>query len=287
MRIPLIVAVLIALASGHALAGPPNTVAVAVDTDHLDPKLAAEVQDGMVAHVLTGLGQVMSTLSATNLDLAIQIRVQPNRANKKTSRRAKQDYVISMIIARALPSREAWTDKTECQGCGAGEIKHAASLLASLLAEHIDIYKAPPARSPEVATPVAAAPTPPTPIPTPSPAPVAPHPATHSLLHAKPVPTSHAPTYLWVAALVGGGLAMGTGIYLLHLDGEGTCDSPATGGLCARRYRTEGLGIGLIAGGGLAALGGLAGLLFLSPGGTSAPVALNISPSSILVSGAF
>jgi hypothetical protein len=151
MRILLIAALLIALTSHRAIAGLPNTVAVAIDTDSLMPKVAAEVQDGIVAHVLTGLTEVMSSLAATNLtltsvseaktlerildcdgadclqdvaqyakvDLVIQIRVHAKQADKKATKRLKQDALVSMVIARALPNRDAWTERTDCRACEA------------------------------------------------------------------------------------------------------------------------------------------------------------------------
>lgn len=300
---------LLVCASRHAFAGTPSTVAIAVDTNNLGPKIAAEVQDGIVTHVLTGLTDVMSHLASTNValtpvsdsrtldqvldcegieclqdlaqsamvDLVIQVRVNAKQT-KKTAKRVKPDYLVSMVVARSAPDREAWSEKTVCQACEASEIRHTASLLASMIAERIRIPKANPAPAPEAAPaplPTTVATPAPQPALVPKPSPVAPSPAWY------------VPSALSVAALAGGVLLIGSGVYLIHIDGEGTCDLTASKDLCARRYKTRNAGIGLVAGGGLAALGGLAGLLFFSPGAGSTSMALHITGSSISVSGGF
>jgi hypothetical protein len=310
MRILFTASVLVAFASQHAFAETPSTVAIAVDTNSLGPKLAAEVQDGIVTHVLTGLTEAMSHLASTNIamtpvpdsrtldqilecegieclqdlaqsakvDLVIQVRVSAKQT-KKAAKRAKPDYLVSMVVARAAPDRDAWSEKTVCQACEASEIRHAASLLASMIAERIKIPKTLPAPAHEAA-----------PVPAPmTTVPPAPQPA----LQTNPPPAAPAPegryvpTALSVTALAGGAVLIGSGIYLIHLHGQGTCDLTAPKDLCSRRYKTQNVGIGLVAGGGLAALGGLAGLLFFSPSTGSTPLALNIIGSSISVSGGF
>lgn len=316
MRIPLIAPVLLvmplAFATRAALADGPSSVAIAVDTDSLAPKLAAEVQDGAVTHVLTGLTEVLSTLAGAEInlapvsdaktvqrivdcegveclqdlarfdkvDLVVQVRVRPKQTTRKAAKAAKAaDYLIAMAIARAAPEREAWTDKTDCQACDPRQIKHAASLLASTLAERIKIKRS--AEPPSAETPPA-----PMTVTPPAPAPV---------LASKPLPPppragaagSSVPTYLSLTALVGGVLLMGSGGYLIHIDGDGTCDTAPPKSLCPRRYRTRGAGIGLLAGGGLAALGGLVGLVFFAPSSGAPAVALSFTGSSISVSGGF
>jgi hypothetical protein len=300
------VALFLAFANQQALAGIPNTVAIAADTSGLPPKIAAEVQDGVVTHVLTGLNQVISTLWATDVslapvsdskvldqivecesieclqdlaeaaqvDLVLQVRVRVKQGGKKPSRRAKPDYLVSMVVVRPEPDRDAWTEKTDCLACEGSEIKHAASLLASVIAEHIKVKRNAPVEptSPKVAT--AAPPDPPAPQPAQ---------ATKPILAA---PKSHASTYLSLAALAGGAVLIGTGIYLVHIDGEGTCDLSGPPELCARRYRTRPTGIGLVAGGGLVALAGLVGLI-VSSSSSDARVALVFTGSSIVLSGGF
>ena len=314
MRIPLAATLLLALAGQPAFAGIPNTVAIAVDTSSLGSKAAAEVQDGIAARIVSGLSEVMSALAGTDItltpvsepitqegilacegdvclqdlariakvDLVIRVRVNPKqptqKASKKASKRSKQDLLISMVVARSAPNRDAWTESTDCQACAASEIKHTASLLASTIAEHIKVKAT-------------------TPEPVPEPAPAA-----MPVVSVAPVPlpredvrqTPDAPSTAWsvprsvsLTVLAGGILLAGSGLYLIHLDGEGTCDLAAPKTLCARRYKTQKLGIGMLAGGGVAALGGLAGLLFFAPSAKSTHVALTITGSSISVSGEF
>ncbi len=320
MRMPTTVALLLAsilaLTGQHAFAGSPNTVAIAVDTSSLAPKMADVVQDGAVTHILTGLGQVMSTLAATDItltpvsdpieleqvlecesieclqdlaetakvDLVVQVRVRVRQGVKKTSRHSKPDYLVSMIVVRSVPRREAWSEKTDCKGCEPSEIKHTASLLASTIAERIKLIKSPPAPVAESEpTPVPSTMVTPTPPPAleRSPLPAAPRPELTT------EPTRYVPRYLSLTAIAGGVLLLGSGIYLVHINGQGTCDLSAPQNLCARRYKTEAAGIGLMAGGGVAALAGLVGLIALSPSTGAAHMALNISGSSISLSGGF
>lgn len=296
----------------------PGTVAVAIDTAGLPAAMAAEVREGAVAHIVSGLSQVMVARSATEvrltavttpntvdevmacassrclqdlahtagLDLAVQVKVQPASARKPAGR-VKSDYLITMVAVPPSPSRDEWTEQTECPGCGSAEIKHAASLLASLIAEHISLAPSRLASAGAIESSAPArAPSPPLPVsPIPSVVPP-PQPA----LVGRPPPQPPRPSvspYLSLAAVTGGAVVLGAGLYLLHIDGEGTCDAPGPGGLCARRYNTRVPGIALVAGGGVAALGGLVGLLLLSPGRAGTRVAFNPSAPSLVLSGGF
>jgi len=310
MRIPLVATLLLSLASQPALAGMPNTVAIAVDTSSLGTKVAAEVQDGIATRIVSGLSEVMSTLAGSDItltpvsdpitqrgilacegdvclqdlariakvDLVIRVRVNPKQASKKASKRSKQDFAISMVLARSVPDRDAWSETTDCQACAASEVKHAASLLASAIAEHIKVKATTPEPAHE---------------PVPEPMPVAAAPSPPPLRPDVVLPTAAAspawsvPRSVSVATLAGGVLLLGSGLYLIHINGEGTCNLSASQELCARRYKTQNLGIGLLAGGGVAVLGGLAGLLFFSPSTKSTPVSLTITGSSIAISGEF
>jgi len=306
MRVLPLIALFLAAASQHAFAGVPATVAIAADTSGLPPQLAAEIQDGVVTHVLSGLNQVISTLWGTDInlapvyetkildqivecesieclqdlagtaqsDLVLQVRVRVKQGGKKPSRKAKADYLVSMVVVRPEPDGDTWTEKTDCLACEGSEIKHAASLLASVIAEHIKVQRNAPveASSPRVATAAPPAPTAPQPAKATKPIPAAPH--------------SHVSTYLSLAGLAGGAVLIGTGIYLVHIDGQGTCDLSGPQELCARRYRTRPAGIALVSGGGLAALAGLVGLI-VSSSGSDARVALAFTGSSIVVSGGF
>ena len=87
--------------------------------------------------------------------------------------------------------------------------------------------------------------------------------------------------------MAGGAALLGAGLYLINIDGRGSCDLSGPSELCARRYKTQTPGIALAAGGGALALGGLVGLLFFSPGRGSTRVAFNLSASSLVLSGGF
>lgn len=320
MRSPTILVLFAAFASQRALAGTPGTVAIAVDTGSLAPGIAKEVQDGAVTHILAGLTEVLVVRAATavsltpvtdpgtlervlacesteclrelgqraGIDLVVQVRVRPAPAAGKVARRAKASYVASMLAVQPLPRREGWTEQTECRGCGAGEIKHSASLLASVIAERIAIEPPPAARASE--EPRVSAP----PMPTAGPEiPAWPRPAPSSPPRPTLVRTPAAqdafyvPSYLSVTAMAGGALLVGAGLYLIHIDGGGTCELASGRELCARRYKTRTAGIALLTGGGVAALGGLAGLVFFSPGRGSTRLAFNLGASSLIFSGGF
>jgi hypothetical protein len=65
--------------------------------------------------------------------------VRVRQGAKKASKRSKSDFLVSMIVARSQPDRDAWVEKTDCQACEAGEIKHTASLLAFTIGERIKV----------------------------------------------------------------------------------------------------------------------------------------------------
>jgi hypothetical protein len=126
--------------------------------------------------------------------------------------------------------------------------------------------------------------------PEPAPAALSARPETNPI--ANPPPTEEerpwsVPRYLSLTALVGGAVMIGAGGYLLHIDGKGTCDLVPPQEHCPKKYRTQGLGIGLVAGGSLAALGGLVGLVFFSPQVGDTNLALGFGASSFSSSGAF
>jgi hypothetical protein len=290
-------------------------VAIAVDTSGLHSKFAAEVEDGIAARIAAGLSEVMSVLLGANLaltpvteaalqaqilaceddacledvaasaesDLVVRVRVQPAQSGQKPSRKSKQDVRIAMVVARPGPDREAWSETSDCHLCAAGEIKHTASLLASTIAERIKIKVSRPAPKPEPrpAPPAPAAPVPsevawpppPTPAFTPAPTP--------------PPDEWYVPPYLSVTAIAGGVALVGAGFYLLHLDGQGTCDLSGAQARCPRSYDTRAAGIGLLAGGGVVTLAGLTGLIFFSPGDGSSHLALRLTGSSVSISGGF
>jgi len=302
MRTFFTTALLLLLASSRTFAAAPGKVAIAVDTSSLKPKLAKELQDGIASEVATGLGEVLSSLLKTRVELAVvpdvkvtqqvmdcqdaecledlaqtakvDLVAQVKVLAKKRARRGKRSYTISMIVAQGDPNRQAWNEQSECKACGSGDIKHMASLLASTIAERIDLRATrtapPPAPKPVVVAP---------PPPPPSPPPVVSTPA--------PKPVRYIPRALSISAMVGGAALAGTGIYLLSRNGEGTCDPAAGQRECERVYDTKAFGTTLLVGGGAAIVGGLVGLVFFPPVASSSRVALGFTGNSISVRGAF
>ena len=242
--------------------------------------MASQVQDGAVTHVITGLTQVMvarggpdvslrpvtdpSTLErvlacgsaqclrelgqSAGIDLVVQVRVRPAPNAGKVTRRSKASYLVSMVALQPLSRGEGRTEQTECRACGSSEIKHSASLLASIVAESITL-EPPPAPPAGPDAPSVAQSPPPLPAPLPLPAPP-PLPAPQPDLARTPVgqkPAASVPPYLSVAAMAGGALLVGTGLYSIHIDGEGSCDLSGGSELCARRYKTRTPGIAMVA----------------------------------------
>jgi hypothetical protein len=293
-------ALLTLLAGSPAFAAVPRMVTITVDTSTLHAKLANEVQDGIASEILTGLAEgfanvvktkvelaplsssivdtaaracegaeCLSTLAkAAKVDLVVQVKVLAKKPKKKR-KKAKMDCTLSMIVARAVPDRDTWREQTECEKCAGSDIKHMASLLATTIAERIDIATPPPA--PPDRQPVAAKP----------PAPAI------TVSTPPPAPDWYVPRALSIGAVAGGAALLGTGIFLLAMDGRGSCDLAVGQKECPRLYDTTGLGTGLIVGGGAVAVAGLVGLVWFSPGSRSSQVALGFTGSSISLRGAF
>jgi hypothetical protein len=298
---------LVLLASLPARAGVPEIVAVGVDTGNITGKVATEIQDGITGHILNGLSEVLSNIvrakvqlipvtdpniigkirncdsttclqelaqSTSVADLVVRVKVQA----KKSPKKGKPDYVISVGAARALPDADTWFEKSECNDCGSPEIKHMASLLAGAIAEQMKIRVSPPKATP------APAPLPPVVVEKPTPPP--------ALLVKSPPPAPkndewYVPHYLSVPVLVGGVALIGTGLYLRHLDGQSRCDLTPPQKQCSEIRESKGVGTGLIVGGGIAAAAGFVGLVFFGPPTASSRVAVGFTSSSILVRGAF
>jgi hypothetical protein len=299
-------AILILLfASQLARAGVPETVAIGVDTGNLDPKIATEIQDGIAVRVLNGLGEVFSNITRTRIqlvpipdakvdgqirdcdsdaclqdiaqngiaDLVVRVKVQAKKAAKK----GKSDYVVSLIVARAYPAREVWRDQSDCKKCGIPEIILIASLVAGDIAEKIKID----------------APPPPAPVPQPPVVAVAPAVPPPALILGPPSPAKPAqeawsvPRYLSGSVLGAGLILVGVGGYLLHLNGQGTCDLATPKEHCPNKYNTKGLGLGLVTGGGIVAVAGFVGLTFYAHQDANTNLAVSFNGSSISVSGAY
>lgn len=196
--------------------------------------------------------------------------------------------IVKVWAKNGKNGRDGWVGEftSECELCSAPEFTSAVGL---------NVRKALVAEAERL---IAPRPTPPGTVPTAQPAEVKPLPPVAATQPAPPAtnlvsprpasqPEWYIPRYVSVTAIVGGAALIGSGIYLLHINGEGTCDLGAGQRLCSQHYKTQGLGTGLVVGGSLAALGGLAGLIFWPPGEWNTPMALGFDGSSISVSGAF
>jgi hypothetical protein len=305
MRIISTAALLLVLAAPRVFAGAPSTVAIGVDTTTLGRKIADDLQDGLGQEVVNGLTEVFSNVvkakvqltpvsdpsllaqvrdcegaeclqelaKSAPVDLVVQLKVQAKKATKK----GKGDYTISMAVARAAPARDAWREKTDCQACTGGDVKHMASLLASSIADHINLEVTPPVPEPAPVIPVV----------TPPPAPPPPAPPEVVATPAAPEPAFYVPRALSIAVLAGGVALAGSGVYLLHLNGRGTCELAANERQCPDLYDTAGMGTGLVIGGGAAVVAGLVGLIFFPPTARTANLAFGLNASSMAIRGTF
>jgi hypothetical protein len=155
-------------------------------------------------------------------------------------------------------------------------------LLASTIAERITFDALPAKAAPPPALPKASA------QPEPMPVTIVNPPLPVTIVNPPlpaPTPEWHVPRPLSIAALAGGVVLIGTGIYLLHIDGQGTCNLASGQSQCPQVHATGALGTGMIVGGSLAALGGLTGLIFFGP--SMANTQVGFSGSSISVRGVF
>jgi len=299
---------LLFFAGSQAHAALPNSVAIAVDTSSLGRKAADEIQDGAAAQILAGLAAANMNLApasdegvvtqaqncesadclqalakSAQLDLVVQARV----LGKKAARRGKLDYVVSMTVARPDRAPEAWREQTDCQSCDAGETKHMAFLLATLIGERVASEAQPAKPEPTVAQPPPPSPAKTMDCPEPAPAPkrqlpIAPPAAPPTTDDNWSMPRS-ASSAIFALGLV----SIGAGIYALHIDGRGTCDLHSGQQACPNIHDTKALGTGLVMGGSVVALGGLASLIFFAPASSSSHLALSWTGSSLSFSGAF
>ncbi len=289
MRIAPITISIMMLASPYAWAGPQQTAAIAADTTGLAPKFASEVQDGVITEVVDGFAAAQFTLApisdagvitqirecadqsclehvakGQHLDLVVQIKVQVKRMAKK----GKNDYDVSMIVARAIPEVDSWRERVDCPDCDSSGVDHMMSLLATSIGQQIAREAPPPP------PPLAANPTPPPP-------------ATKIITkpEAEARPDWTLLRYLSAAAAGAGLVAIGSGIYALHLNGKGSCQLVPPLEACPEIHHTKPLGIGLLTGGAAAVVGGSIGVIVLGPGQKRMEVGFD--GSSFSISGAF
>jgi hypothetical protein len=302
MRIPHAIAFLILGASRPAFAQGPKGSVVAVDVYGPSESANADLRDTAASRVFDALAAAKRTVTpvsdaklaaeildcvddpclqdlakSADLALVVQVRIQA----KKTAKKGKLDYSISVLVARDVPDRNSWREKGNCPECDATEAKQQVFLIVGTIGDRIqgESQKAKQAQvvSGPVSPPIYA-------VPPPAVAP----PVLVNPPQVRKEPAGwYVPRYLSISALGGGAALIVTGIVLRKIDGGGTCTLPANKKECSRVYSTGGLGTGLIWGGGAAVLGGLAGLLFLGPSPEDSHVTVGFSGSSLLVGGSF
>jgi hypothetical protein len=302
MRIATTAILLLSLASHRALA--QGSVVIAVDSTVPGDKNPAAFRSAVASRALAGFESFSLKLNALtepkviemarscedqaclqdvagSLDLALAVQVKV--IAKRTGKRGKLDYNISMLAARAKPDQNAWREKTECSDCDAEDAKQQVYLLAGTVAERIKGESKSPAGPPPLAGVPA---TPPLTAPA-----AAPPPTMYYLPPPVPPleqkPGWYVPRYVSIPVLIGGAAALGAGIYLLAVNGKGTCDLAPGKRQCQDRYATGVLGGSLTAVGAVAVIGGFVGLFFFPPGHGAANVAVGFDGTSISVAGVF
>jgi hypothetical protein len=303
MRIPHAIGFLILGASQPALAQGPTGSVVAVDVYGPSERAKADLRGTAASRVFDALAAARLTVTpvsdanlaaeildcvgdpclqdlakSADLALVVQVRIQA----KKTAKKGKLDYTISMVVARDVPDRNSWREKGICPECDATEAKQQVFLIAGTIGDRIQgesqKAKQAPIVSGPASPPVAAAP----------PLTAAAPPVLVNPPQVEKEPAGwYVPRYLSIAALGGGAALIATGVVLHSISGKGTCGRSASDGECAQTYDTGKLGTGLIVGGSVVAVGGLASLFFLAPNNTSSNLALGLGASSISVRGRF
>jgi hypothetical protein len=303
MRIISAAAFIFLLAGKPAFAEGPNAMAIAVDATIPGEKNPAEFRNGVATRVVAGFDSFNMGLSpvsdpkiiekaracegasclqdlakSADLALVVQVRIQA----KKSARKGKLDYNISVLVARDAPDRNSWREKGTCPECDSTEAKQQVFLIVGTIGDRIQGEAQKAKQAPVVPGPVS-----PPLVAVPPPVVAAPPP--RDLVSPPPQTADSSwsvPRYVSGSVLAGGLVLAGVGGYLLHLNGEGTCDLAAPKKLCTRTHDTGAAGVGLAAGGGLLALGGLVGLLFFGPD-SGTHVTFGITGSSISIAGGF
>jgi hypothetical protein len=293
-------ALVLLLAGSRALADGPNAVAIAVDATVPGDKNLTEFKSGVVTSVVAGFDSFKFELSpvsnttiiekaracegstcledlakSSDLAMVVQVRIQA----KKTAKKGKLDYSISMVVARDAPDRNAWREKGTCGECDTSEVKQQVFLIAGTIGDRIQGESKKAKEAPIVTGPVS--------VPVAPPKVVAPPPVLVNPPVEKEPTGWFVPRYLSIAAMGAGAALIGGGIVLRKVDGDGTCTLAANKKECSKVYSTGSLGTGLIVGGGAAMLGGLVGLLFLGPPSDGSHMTLSFTGSSLSVGGSF
>ncbi len=207
--------------------------------------------------------------------LAAQVNVEVRRSTKKG-----RDFTVFVVLARTTPDRQVWREKHACRSCTVDAAKHLAFLIGAQLAAEVSKVPMPPAAPPPPEAPAVAKQAP-AEQPTTAPA------ADLRTSVGPAGPSSFAvPRYAPWVALGAGAAALTSGLYLLSIDGDPSCDLTGAQRRCPERYATKTPGGILAAGGGLLAAAGVVSFFFREEGrrhGTS----VSVTPTGLSVQGSF
>jgi hypothetical protein len=304
MRIISAAAFIFLLVGKPAFAEGPNAMAIAVDATIPGEKNPAEFRSGVATRVIAGFDSFKFELSpvadpkiiekaqacegasclqdlakSADLALAVQVRIQA----KKTGKKGKLDYAISVLVARDVPDRNSWREKGNCPVCDATEAKQQVFLIVGTIGDRIQGESQKAKQAQVVSGPVS-------PALAAAPPPAGASPPPRDLVGPPPQTADSSwsvPRYVSGSVLAGGVVLALAGVYLAHLNGRGTCDLAAPKENCPDKYKTAALGYGLVVGGGIAALGGGIGLALLGPKAANTSLTVGFDGSSISVSGAY
>jgi hypothetical protein len=217
---------------------------------------------------------LQNTTSTGVASLAAQVNVEARRSSKKG-----RDYTVFVVLARTTPDRQVWREKHACRSCSVDAAKHLAFLIGAQLAAEVSKAPAPPpARSPAEAPALVAQ------SPVEQPVTV---PAADLRTSVEPARSSFTvPRYVPWVALGAGAVTLASGLYLLSIDDDPSCDLTGTQRRCPERYATKTPGGILAVGGGLLAAAGVVSFFFREEEGRHG-TSVSVSPTGLSIHGSF
>jgi hypothetical protein len=208
--------------------------------------------------------------------IVAQVSVEVRRSTRRG-----RDYNLFVVLARTASGRQLWREKHACRNCSIDEAKHLAFLVGAQLAE--EVSKAPPvaaaSRPPE--DPVLQTPPPPATV-----VPEANGGISRLAEHERGSSSFSVPRYVPWIALGASAVALASGLYMLSIDDEPSCDLGDTQRRCPERYDTKTPGGALVAVGGALALAGIASFFLREPEERQV-TSITITPAGIAISGSF
>jgi hypothetical protein len=216
---------------------------------------------------------LQNTTSAGVASLAAQVNVEARRSSKKG-----RDFTVFVVLARTTPDRQVWREKHACRSCSVDAAKHLAFLIGAQLAAEVSKVPAPPPAPSPVEAPALAAQTPVEQRVT--------VPAADVQTSAPGGGSFTVPRYVPWVALGAGAVTFASGLYLLSIDDDPSCDLTGAQRRCPERYATKTPGRILAVGGGLLAVAGVVSLFFREEEGRHG-TSLSISPTGLFIHGSF